>query len=38
VIVWLVVIGRFLRANAWREAEADATIDGGVPPLADLGA
>jgi hypothetical protein len=37
VIVWLVVIGRFLGAHAWSEVEAEASLDGGVPPRAGLG-
>jgi uncharacterized membrane protein len=37
VIAWLVVIGRFLRAHAWSEAQVEASLDGSVPPLADLG-
>jgi hypothetical protein len=37
VIVWLVVIARFLRAHAWSEAEAEANVDGGVRPVAVLG-
>lgn len=35
VIVWLVVIGRFLRARAWREMEDEAILDG-RPVRADL--
>ena len=30
VIVWLVVIVRFLRANAWSEAEGEGSLDGGA--------
>jgi ABC-type uncharacterized transport system permease subunit len=37
VMVWLVVIVRFLRAHAWSEAEAEAGVDGRASPLADLG-
>ena len=37
VMVWLVVIVRFLRAHAWSEAEAEAGVEGRASPLADLG-
>jgi hypothetical protein len=31
VIVWVVVIGHFLRAHAWAEAEAESSGDGRRP-------